>query len=334
MPPLKTIAFALVFVASPIQAAPVLPTFEPAARAVSTWRQEALDNLLLRTDLADQIRAGATPSLARCVKLNNYWCVKRAGWNGEIASDGEGHVAFASAREGAAVAALLLKRYYIDFDRKTAMAIVSHWAPAPCGTSVAGLSRAKMSAAHDPVSPAPTGLSQTLRARWLAGHRRGFANKISRKAPPPRRSVIADHIERGLPTPTIALGLNIPTRPMTLDALLRASPNAPPSRSMLGMPYKKVTSYPAPRLSLDSATRCGGDGIRIAAYAAKAASGIAASTDTDLGLFKADGTPTPNLALLMDNMAQVEIGPLGAKPSLIAAGIAAAFDPGRNTVKP
>ena len=317
-----------------MQAAPVLPTFEPVARAVSTWRQEAIDNLLLRTDVADQIRAGATPSLARCVKLNNYWCVKRAGWNGEIASDGEGHVAFASAQEGAAVAALLLKRYYIDFDRKTAKAIVSHWAPASCGTSVAGISRANGSATHDPVSPAPAGLSQTLRARWLAGHTRGFVTKISRKAPSPRRSAVADHVERLLPTPTIALGLKIPTKPMTLDALLRASPNAPPSRSMLGMPFRKLASHPAPRLSLDSATDCGGDEIRIASYAAKAASGIAASTDADLGLFKADGTPTPNLALLMNNMAHVEIGPLGAKPSLISAGIAAAFDPARNAVKP
>ena len=67
-----------------------------------------------------------------------------------------------------------------------------------------------------------------------------------------------------------------------------------------------------------------------AAYAAKAATGVATSADGDLELFAPDGTPKPNLALVMANMARVEIGPLGPKPELIAAGIAAAFRPGRN----
>ena len=89
-----------------------------------------------------------SPATPRCVKLNNYWCVKRAGWAGEIAADADGHVAFASALEGAMVAVMLLRRYYLVYDRHTAQAIISHWAPAnaapsplrrgqaPCGSTI------------------------------------------------------------------------------------------------------------------------------------------------------------------------------------------------------
>ncbi len=59
-------------------------------------------------------RERTRPATPRCIKLNNYWCVKRAGWAGEIAADADGHVAFASALEGAMVAVMLLRRYYLD----------------------------------------------------------------------------------------------------------------------------------------------------------------------------------------------------------------------------
>ena len=49
--------------------------------------------------------------LPRCIRLNNYWCIKKAGWTGEVASDSEGHVAFSSSLEGAMVAVRLLRRY-------------------------------------------------------------------------------------------------------------------------------------------------------------------------------------------------------------------------------
>ncbi len=66
------------------------------------------------------------------MKLNNYWCVKRARWAGEIAADAEGHVAFAPAIDGALAAVMLLRRYYLDYNRRSALAILSHWAPAQC----------------------------------------------------------------------------------------------------------------------------------------------------------------------------------------------------------
>jgi hypothetical protein len=289
------------------------PIFAPSARAVSTWRKEAAASLQLNADQRQAI-AGPSPNVARCVKLNNYWCVKKAGWNGEIAADQEGHVAFASAVEGAAVAALLLKRYYIDFDRKSALAIVAHWAP--CAGP--GLVPDVMSARR----LAPKGLGNTLRGRWLAGHARGFTRPLAgRKAPAPRRSVVATRLSRMMPAPMIAAGLGIVDTPITLDALLAKSPNAPASRSMLGLPGHATAGLG------------GCDGGRTAAYAAKAAEGIAVGPDGDLHLFGPDGTPTPALATMMGNMARVEIGPMSATRALIDAGIADALRADRNPPK-
>ncbi len=288
---------------------PASVVFNPAARAVSTWRTEAGDHLDLSPRQAEALRQ-ATPSVARCVKLNNYWCIKKAGWNGEIAADGEGHVAFASATAGAAVAALLLKRYYVDFNRRTATAIISHWAPAACGGTGGGASLSSLTSTG--------GIGGTLRARWLAGHARGFASTLAGRGAAPRRSVVTARLPRMMPAPTIAAGLNIADKPITLDALLAASPNAPPSRSMIGVRHGTL------------AAGGGCDGGRVAAYAAEAARGIATGPDGDLGLFTADGRPTANLALVMTNMARVEIGPLQAKRALVDEGIAEAFRPGRN----
>lgn len=323
-------------VASPAAEAP--PVFQPGERAVSTWRTEAARSLVLDAGQAAALRNAnaAAPPVARCVKLNNYWCIKKAGWNGEIAADGEGHVAFASASEGAAVAALLLKRYYVDFHRRTALAIVSHWAPAGCG---GGSGRV----AGGPLGTL-TGIAGTLRARWLAGHSRAAVPSPA----PARRSKVADRVPRFAGPPPIAVGFGAGSRagrPITLDALLASTPGLPPSRSMIGLggvrgkpagvkpaSSKPASSKPASMAAgaSDPVEGCAGDNGRIAAYATRAAAGIPTGPDGDLGLFAADGTPTGNLRTAMANMALVEIGPLGASPELIEAGIAEAFRPDRN----
>ena len=305
--------------APPQAAGSPAPVFKAAERAVSTWRAEGAANLDLAPDAASRLLAGReAPSVGRCVKLNNYWCVKKAGWAGEIAADGEGHVAFSSAVEGAAVAALLLKRYYVDFGRKTALSIISHWAPAACGTIAA-----RPSARGTLISVV---LGTTLRARWLATHARGFVLPVGgKRAAAPRRSVVPDHVGRLAPAPTIALGFGEAERaigPITLDALLTSTPGAPRSRSLIGLPTSAAAA--------GATAGCGGDGGRVAAYAAKAAMGIGAGPDGDLGLFDAAGAPTERLATMMGNMARVEIGPLSASKALIQAGIAEAFRPGRN----
>jgi len=71
---------------------------------------------------------------------------------------------------------------------------------------------------------------------------------------------------------------------------------------------------------------CTDDGPRIAAYAHHAIEGVVTGINDDLRLFAEDGSPTPNLARVMRNMASVEIGPLSVQARLIDAGIAALAD--------
>lgn len=142
-----------------------LSTYDAAERSVSNWRAEAFDDLdpWPVSALAALLKADR-PVVTRCVKLNNYWCIKRARWNGEIGFDEEGHVGFASAEHGADAAAGLLRRYYVDYGRKSALDIVRRWAPAECrpspGTPAAALPML-----------AVRGIGTTLRARYLAAQR-------------------------------------------------------------------------------------------------------------------------------------------------------------------
>ena len=276
------------------------PAFHPRERAVGNWRWQAAAGLDAPPGMRAAILLGRDPAaVKRCVRLNNYWCIKRGGWAGEIAADADGHVAFASATEGATVAALLLRRYYVDYGRHSATAIVSRWAPASCGDPAPRPARSRR-----PGGAWRHGISGTLRARWLAAHGRRVAG-FGR--PRGRASAVPDTlIGAALPAPAIALGLGAAPvgAAASLPEVLLAAPRALPS--------------PGPA--------CGGDAVRIANYAARAAAGIAASPEADLGLFDGDGRPTPHLARLMRNMAAVEIGPLGAGPGLVDAAVARAAE--------
>ena len=157
-----------------LQQRPGPPSYAAEARAVTNWRHEAafaLDPVPLSA-LAALFQLDR-PIVARCVRLNNYWCIKSARWNGEIGSDEEGHTGFASAEQGADAAATLLRRYYLEFGRKSALDIVRRWAPAECRTVVAGTALPSVMAVR--------GIANTLRARWLAAHR----------GPQPRRIKLA-----------------------------------------------------------------------------------------------------------------------------------------------
>jgi hypothetical protein len=287
---------------APLLALAAPAAYQPQERAVGNWRFESALGLDLPPLGALKQFAGTAPTQTpRCVKLNNYWCIKRAGWNGEIASDPDGHVAFASAEEGAAVAALLLRRYYVDFKRHTAREIASRWAPSQCpapamafGVSP-GVSR-MLPQRPLPMGLAPHGLFNTVRARWLATHLPGGAPRagIRRARAAPRVRVTS--LAPPPATPRIIAQETSETEPKTR---ISAHEEAPPS---------------AP---LD----CSGDLIRINNYATHIAEGIASGPDQDLHLFTADGQPTENLARALANMAAVEIGPLRAHPSLVAFAV-------------
>ncbi|MEK4035249.1 hypothetical protein WOA01_20705 [Methylocystis sp. IM2] len=266
---------------------------------------------------------------ARCVKLNNYWCVKRAGWTGEIASDADGHVAFASAEEGAAVAALLLRRYYVDYKRHSARAIVERWAPAQCSPMVArptpGLPASREGLAHMmpqrvvPMGLAPRGVQNTLRARWLAAHGRGGVGPTTA---PTRAAETPDLI----PTPSIMAGIaearprrerpKSPPREPDMDVVAGLK-LLPPPAPLTRTPPPLPTSLPP----LDGVADCSGELARISNYATHLAEGVAASPNDDLLLFDAAGQPTGNLAKALVNMAAVEIGPDRPRMALVAAAV-------------
>lgn len=322
---LETFALALALAgeATPRRALPeawagfaAAPMFRPGERAVDNWRRESALNLDIETDKAIALALGRDISgLSRCVRLNNYWCIKRAGWNGEIAADAEGHVAFASAREGAMAAAVLLRRYYVDFGLRTARSIVSRWAPATCGF-VAAPAKAGRIAGRTLLGPEPRGLTtrglgNTLRARWLAAHGRGGVAKAKKSGKPRAiaRSVVPDRAPALMRTPTIAAGVG----PLEV---------APVRLAMLPFPGLALGPAPGPD-SRPRAPVCGSDAARIANYAARLAEGVAAGPEADLNLFDGAGRPQPILVRALLNMAAVEIGPLKARASLIEGAVAA-----------
>lgn len=299
------------------------PAYRPAERAVDNWRRQGALHLDLPPEQALALALGRDfKGLSRCVRLNNYWCVKKAGWTGEIAADAEGHVAFASAAEGAAGAAQLLRRYYIDFNLRTARAIVQRWAPAQCLAPVAMRAPARRVAGRRLLGPEPKGLTthglgSTLRARWLAAHRPAMGAKKRGRIAGVRRSVVPDRAGAMMKTPTIVAGMG------AMEA--NASKALAPVRLAM-LPYPGVAMGPDPRIgaSLPPLPKfsCAPETQRIANYATSIAAGVASGPDADLALFDADGKPTPNFAKALFNMAAVEIGPLRATQALVDAAAA------------
>jgi hypothetical protein len=336
--------------ASPTETAP--PRFDPATRAVSNWHAQTGAHLLPRPLAVTASLADDPSYVARCVRLNNGWCIKSARWPGEIGADGEGHTAFATLADGADAAASLLRRYYRDYGRHTALAIVRRWAPAEC--RIAPAARPGRPAATSPVSAAlaPRGLGRTLRARFLATHRRGGAPKgraalrvqpwspLARMAgragrrPAPARPRVATL----QPVPDIAAGIAVSPEPARRNEGRAARTVADPAALL---DRKAEGRVPSPdRLVAESALLpgiaaglpvldlrlpaplCTGDEVRIQAYAARISGSVGLKPGDDLDLFGPDGTPRPNLAPVMLAMSAVELGTLRAGPDLVDGAIA------------
>ncbi|WP_019903029.1 hypothetical protein [Methylobacterium sp. 77] len=327
-------------------AAPAAPVFVSDERAVTNWRLEA-EEALRPASLALVARyAQVTPAfVARCVKLNNYWCIKSARWQGEIGSDAEGHTGFASAADGADAAAQLLRRYYREFGRRTALSIVRRWAPAECRIGAGRPSTGPVS-----TGLAPLGLGKTLRARFLARHARGGA---------PRRHSVA----RGGPlriqpwSPLARMAHGSKPRPIRVAAaagpVIVAKATKPATTPRPGMtpimtnPSDTLARSPSARLAdrfaaesaslpaiaaglpgipfLDltvPAPLCGNDEVRIRNYATRIAASVGLKIEDDLALFGTDGRPLPNLAPVLLAMSGVELGTLRAGPALVEAAVA------------
>jgi hypothetical protein len=265
-------------------------------------------------------------NLPRCIPLNNYWCVKKAGWAGELGADAEGHVAFTSAQQGAVAAVTLLRRYYLGYGRRSARAILAHWAPAQCGLSVAAPEAQPSSPAISLAPLAKYGIGKTLRARWLAAHTRAGLLRAGRSASATalKRSIVSAPLPAATRSPRIALGRLAPEPPLQLEQPLKAeklriaSARPPPLSQQPPTPL-----LAGPPLAPPPVASCPGETARLANYAARAIEGIARSPDEDLKLFDTQGSPLPALPRLLANMAGVEIGPYRVDAKLIRAAIEA-----------
>jgi hypothetical protein len=285
--------------------------YEPQNREVTNWRFEAIDALEPKTvvTLAALFKA-ERPFVTRCVKLNNYWCIKSARWNGELATDSEGHVGFASADHGADAAALLLRRYYLDYNRKSALDIVRRWAPAECNiaTGIGGLAVL-----------AVRGIGGTVRAQYLASRsKKGKVVRYTAKSGPggkPGRVSLVIPMTPKTPqyrVPSIAAGMG-------------EKPKPPPARSVAAQrakPAKTASEPPKPPV----ASACAPDEQRLRNYASRMVEGLGVGPKDDLKLFTADGKPLPNLAHVMLAMSSFELGALRASPDLVNAAIARATE--------
>jgi hypothetical protein len=301
---------------SPQQEAQVLAaTYQPDAREVTNWRSEAMDALEPKpvVAMAALFRA-ERPFVTRCVKLNNYWCIKSARWNGELATDSEGHVGFASADHGADAAATLLRRYYLEYNRKSALDIVRRWAPAECSVAT-GIGGMAMLAVR--------GIGGTVRAQYLASQRkRGGAVRYTAKAGPggrPGRVSMVIPMAPKTPqyrVPSIAAGMGETPKPAKPPEPLVVARRKPAKE-----PATTVSAAPKSASRVQAAAACPSEEQRHRNYASRMVEGLGLGPTDDLKLFAADGTPQPNLVHVMLAMASFELGALRPDAAIVEAAV-------------
>lgn len=102
----------------------------PNGYAVPNWQDQATQNLI-------SVKTGkpvtfaeikSHPRLLRCIKMNNYWCIKDVGWNGRLGRDKAKHTVFKSAQWSARAVARDLKSKY-NRNLKSAIKIADAYAP-------------------------------------------------------------------------------------------------------------------------------------------------------------------------------------------------------------
>lgn len=299
-------------------------SYRAEEKSVTTWREGTLRTLepAPLAAVAAWLDLGR-PVVARCVRLNNPWCIKRARWPGEIGGDEEGHTAFASTEAGADAAASLLRTYYVSLGRKSALDIVRRWAPAECRIGIGGMS----------VALAVGGLAGTLRARYLAstgGRRAGLPagrptvtrtpKGVAIKAPPGGRIRVSIVPMPPMPSyrvPSLTSGGGERGRPSAAFASHQPAPRAkakPLAAPRRPAEVRSLAAAPIPSF-------CGSEEGRIQAYASAISRALGMQPGSDLKLFDEAGQPTVNLLPVMVAMSAVELGYLHAGPTLAEGAI-------------
>jgi hypothetical protein len=288
--------------------------YQPDTREVTNWRSQAMDALEPKPVVAmAALFKAERPFVTRCVKLNNYWCIKSARWNGELATDSEGHVGFVSADHGADAAATLLRRYYLEYKRKSALDIVRRWAPAECNVAT-GIGGVAMLAVR--------GIGGTVRAQYLASRRKGGAVRYTAKAGPSGRPGRVSMVIPMAPktpqfrVPNIAAGMGETPKPAKpQQPLVVARPK--PARQ----PVTTASAAPQPAPKVQVAAACPSEEQRHRNYAGRMVEGLGVGPADDLKLFAEDGTPQPNLIRVMLAMSAFELGALRANPDLVEGAV-------------
>lgn len=289
--------------------------YEPDSREVTNWRSEAMDALEPKPVVAmAALFKAERPFVTRCVKLNNYWCIKSARWNGELATDSEGHVGFISADHGADAAATLLRRYYLEFNRRSALDIVRRWAPAECNVAI-GIGGMAMLAVR--------GIGGTVRAQYLASRgKKGGAVRYTAKAGPggkPGRVSMVLPMTSKTPqyrVPSIAAGMGEKPKPAK-----QPQPLVVARRKPAKAPVATASTVPKPAPKVQVAAACPSEEQRHRNYAGRMIETLGLGPSDDLKLFAQDGTPLPNLAHVMLAMSAFELGALRASPDLVEGAI-------------
>lgn len=107
--------------------------FDGAKKSMTNWELEAVAHLGVTQEML------AKHKYLRCVKLNNYWCLKDVGWNGSVGRDSDGHTAFLDGSMAARAVVRNFRTSYFKHGRKTAFQIMSVYAPPnDCIGSLAG----------------------------------------------------------------------------------------------------------------------------------------------------------------------------------------------------
>jgi hypothetical protein len=280
--------------------------YDAATREISNWRSQTVGTLEPKpVAMAAALLGADRPVVTRCVKLNNYWCIKSARWDGEIGKDSEGHVGFASADHGADAAVTLLRRYYLEFGRKSALDIVRRWAPAECNiaTGIGGLAVL-----------AVKGIGGTVRARYLASRRGKGVTTFTAKGrggKPGRVSMVIPLKTPQYRVPDIAVGMGEKSKPPApkMEA-------APRPKAKAAAPAVKTASAPKPAVAA-----CAPDEQRLRNYAERMVGDLDLGPNDDLKLFAADGTPLPNLTAVMAAMSSFELGMLRPGAALIEGAV-------------
>lgn len=99
------------------------PSFNQQSGEVSNWQTEAATHLNVEQSVL------AARKDIRCIKLNNYWCLKDVKWAGRVGKDSDSHTAFRDGYYSARAAVRNFRTAYSKHGLKSASALMSVYAP-------------------------------------------------------------------------------------------------------------------------------------------------------------------------------------------------------------